>query len=164
MGRIGDQFYYYGNSLFILVKNKDQQLFRMGWFLGILWKNLLWSKCKPAVWFFFFFVPRTGDQRVLSPLVRNKQIYLPVPSSLTELSGLELKQNTGSLSGFGETSVHTPTKSRSRQSSHSVSSHASGNSENFSVGFLFVLFNWVSYWKVMTCKIRCFWLSECMTE
>ncbi|XP_049668960.1 leucine-rich repeat-containing protein 49 isoform X2 [Accipiter gentilis] len=70
---------------------------------------------------------RQGDQRVLSPLVRNKQIYLPVPSSLTELSGLELKQNTGSLSGFGETSVHTPTKSRSRQSSHSVSSHASDN-------------------------------------
>ncbi|XP_010570052.1 PREDICTED: leucine-rich repeat-containing protein 49 [Haliaeetus leucocephalus] len=70
---------------------------------------------------------RQGDQRVLSPLVRNKQIYLPVPSSLTELSGLELKQNTGSLSGFGETSIHTPTKSRSRQSSHSISSHASDN-------------------------------------
>ncbi|KAM6351597.1 leucine-rich repeat-containing protein 49 isoform 2-T2 [Alca torda] len=43
---------------------------------------------------------RQGDQRVLSPLVRNKQVYLPVPSSLTELSGLELKQHTGSLSGF----------------------------------------------------------------
>ncbi|XP_074693767.1 leucine-rich repeat-containing protein 49 isoform X2 [Strix aluco] len=70
---------------------------------------------------------RQGDQRVLSPLVRSKQIYLPVPSSLTELSGLELKQNTGSLSGFGETSIHTPTKSRSRQSSHSISSHASDN-------------------------------------
>ncbi|KAM6125185.1 LOW QUALITY PROTEIN: leucine-rich repeat-containing protein 49 [Phoenicopterus ruber ruber] len=70
---------------------------------------------------------RQGDQRVLSPLVRNKQIYLPVPSSLTELSGLELKQNTGSLSGFGESSIHTPTKSRSRQSSHSISSHASDN-------------------------------------
>ncbi|XP_052663156.1 leucine-rich repeat-containing protein 49 isoform X2 [Harpia harpyja] len=70
---------------------------------------------------------RQGDQRVLSPLVRNKQVYLPVPSSLTELSGLELKQNTGSLSGFGETSIHTPTKSRSRQSSHSISSHASDN-------------------------------------
>ncbi|KAM7102532.1 leucine-rich repeat-containing protein 49 isoform 3-T3 [Ciconia maguari] len=68
---------------------------------------------------------RQGDQRVLSPLVRNKQIYLPVPSSLTELSGLELKQNPGSLSGFGESSIHTPTKSRSRQSSHSISSHAS---------------------------------------
>ncbi|KAM6059740.1 leucine-rich repeat-containing protein 49 isoform 3-T3 [Theristicus caerulescens] len=70
---------------------------------------------------------RQGDQRVLSPLVRNKQIYLPIPSSLTELSGLELKQNTGSLSGFGESSIHTPTKSRSRQSSHSISSHASDN-------------------------------------
>ncbi|XP_026711823.1 leucine-rich repeat-containing protein 49-like [Athene cunicularia] len=70
---------------------------------------------------------RQGDQKVLSPLVRNKQIYLPVPSSLTELSGLELKQNTGSLSGFGETSIHTPTKSRSRQSSHGISSHASDN-------------------------------------
>ncbi|XP_061855417.1 leucine-rich repeat-containing protein 49 isoform X2 [Colius striatus] len=70
---------------------------------------------------------RQGEQRVLSPLVRNKQIYLPVPSSLTELSNLELKQNTGSLSGFGESSVHTPTKSRSRQSSHSISSHASDN-------------------------------------
>ncbi|KAM6388546.1 leucine-rich repeat-containing protein 49 isoform 2-T2 [Pluvialis apricaria] len=46
---------------------------------------------------------RQGDQRVLSPLVRNKQIYLPVPSSLTELSGLELKQNTGPLSGFDNT-------------------------------------------------------------
>ncbi|XP_075361967.1 leucine-rich repeat-containing protein 49 isoform X2 [Mycteria americana] len=68
---------------------------------------------------------RQGDQRVLSPLVRNKQIYLPVPSSLTELSGLELKQNPGSLSGFGEPSIHTPTKSRSRQSSHSIGSHAS---------------------------------------
>ncbi|XP_064312625.1 leucine-rich repeat-containing protein 49 isoform X4 [Phalacrocorax carbo] len=70
---------------------------------------------------------RQGDQRVLSPLVHNKQIYLPVPSSLTELSGLELKHNTGSLSGFGESSVHMPVKSRSRQSSHSVSSHASDN-------------------------------------
>ncbi|XP_068000062.1 leucine-rich repeat-containing protein 49 isoform X2 [Melanerpes formicivorus] len=46
---------------------------------------------------------RQGDQRVLSPLVRNKQLYLPVPSSLTELSALDLKQNTGSLSGFGNT-------------------------------------------------------------
>ncbi|XP_072725219.1 leucine-rich repeat-containing protein 49 isoform X3 [Ciconia boyciana] len=71
------------------------------------------------------YLGRQGDQRVLSPLVRNKQIYLPVPSSLTELSGLELKQNPGSLSGFGESSIHTPTKSRSRQSSHSISSHAS---------------------------------------
>ncbi|XP_009080543.1 PREDICTED: leucine-rich repeat-containing protein 49-like, partial [Acanthisitta chloris] len=74
---------------------------------------------------------RQGDQRVLSPLVRNKQLYLPVPSSLTELSGLELKQSTGSLSGFGDTALHTPTKSRSRQSSHSVSSHASDNNTNF---------------------------------
>lgn len=79
-----------------------------------------------------WFCPHTGDQRVLSPLVHNKQIYLPVPSSLTELSGLELKQNTGSLSGFGESSIHTPTKSRSQQSSHSISLHVSGNSENFS--------------------------------
>ncbi|XP_054693230.1 leucine-rich repeat-containing protein 49 isoform X6 [Grus americana] len=70
---------------------------------------------------------RQGEQRVLSPLVRNKQIYLPVPSSLTELSGLELKQNIGSLSGFGESSIHTSTKSRSRQSSHSISSHTSDN-------------------------------------
>ncbi|KAM9533015.1 leucine-rich repeat-containing protein 49 isoform 5-T5 [Guaruba guarouba] len=73
------------------------------------------------------YLGRQGDQRVLSPLVRNKQLYLPVPSSLTELSGLELKENTGSLSGFGESSVHTPTKSRSRQSSHSISSHALDN-------------------------------------
>ncbi|XP_065703280.1 leucine-rich repeat-containing protein 49 isoform X2 [Patagioenas fasciata] len=70
---------------------------------------------------------RQGDQRVLSPLVHNKQIYLPVPSSLTELSGLELKQNTGSLSGFGESSIHTPTKARSQQSSHSTSLRASDN-------------------------------------
>ncbi|XP_075620729.1 leucine-rich repeat-containing protein 49 isoform X2 [Balearica regulorum gibbericeps] len=70
---------------------------------------------------------RQGEQRVLSPLARNKQIYLPVPSSLTELSGLELKQNIGSLSGFGESSIHTSTKSRSRQSSHSISSHTSDN-------------------------------------
>ncbi|XP_062483039.1 leucine-rich repeat-containing protein 49 isoform X3 [Pezoporus occidentalis] len=72
------------------------------------------------------YLGRQGDQRLLSPLVRNKQLYLPVPSSLTELSSLELKQNTGSLSGFGETSIHTPTKSRSRQS-HSISSHALDN-------------------------------------
>lgn len=81
----------------------------------------------------FGFVPCTGDQRVLSPLVSNKQLYLPVPSSLTELSDLELKQSTGSLSGLGETSIHTPTKSRPRPSSHIFSSHASGNSENFSL-------------------------------
>lgn len=67
---------------------------------------------------------------MLSPLMRNKQIYLPVPSALTELSALDLKQNAGSLSGFGESSVQTPTKSRSQQSSHSISSHAPGNSEN----------------------------------
>ncbi|XP_068881706.1 leucine-rich repeat-containing protein 49 isoform X4 [Aphelocoma coerulescens] len=70
---------------------------------------------------------RQGDQRVLSPLVHNKQLYLPVPSSLTELSGLELKQSTGSLSGLDETSIHTPTKSRPQQSSHIFSSHASDN-------------------------------------
>ncbi|XP_015728069.1 leucine-rich repeat-containing protein 49 isoform X3 [Coturnix japonica] len=68
---------------------------------------------------------RQGDPRVLSPLVRNKQLYLPVPSTLTELSGLEFKQNAGSLSGFGESSIHA--KPRSRQSSHSISSHASDN-------------------------------------
>ncbi|XP_066860066.1 leucine-rich repeat-containing protein 49 isoform X1 [Anser cygnoides] len=68
---------------------------------------------------------RQGDPRVLSPLVRNKQIYLPVPSNLTELSGLELKQDTGSLSGFVESSIHT--KSRSRQSSQGISSQASEN-------------------------------------
>ncbi|XP_065589864.1 leucine-rich repeat-containing protein 49 isoform X2 [Cyrtonyx montezumae] len=68
---------------------------------------------------------RQGDSRVLSPLVRNKQLYLPVPSTLTELSGLEFKQSTGSLSGFGESSVHA--KPRSRQNSHSITSHASDN-------------------------------------
>ncbi|XP_019474955.1 leucine-rich repeat-containing protein 49 isoform X2 [Meleagris gallopavo] len=71
---------------------------------------------------------RQGDPRVLSPLVRNKQLYLPVPSTLTELSGLEFKQSTGSLSGFGDSSIHA--KPRSRQSSHSISSHAS-DSTNF---------------------------------
>ncbi|XP_052527764.1 leucine-rich repeat-containing protein 49 isoform X1 [Tympanuchus pallidicinctus] len=71
---------------------------------------------------------RQGDPRVLSPLVRSKQLYLPVPSTLTELSGLEFKQSTGSLSGFGESSIHA--KPRSRQSSHSISSHAS-DSANF---------------------------------
>uniref|UniRef100_A0A8C3CRW5 Leucine rich repeat containing 49 n=1 Tax=Cairina moschata TaxID=8855 RepID=A0A8C3CRW5_CAIMO len=68
---------------------------------------------------------RQGDPRVLSPLVRNKQLYLPVTSTLTELSGLELKQNTGSLSGFVESSIHT--KSRSRQNSQGISSQASEN-------------------------------------
>lgn len=68
---------------------------------------------------------RQGDPRVLSPLVRNKQLYLPVPSTLTELSGLEFKQSTGSLSGFGESSIHA--KPRSRQSSHSITSHVSDN-------------------------------------
>uniref|UniRef100_A0A8C3CTN8 Leucine rich repeat containing 49 n=1 Tax=Cairina moschata TaxID=8855 RepID=A0A8C3CTN8_CAIMO len=68
---------------------------------------------------------RHGDPRVLSPLVRNKQLYLPVTSTLTELSGLELKQNTGSLSGFVESSIHT--KSRSRQNSQGISSQASEN-------------------------------------
>lgn len=62
---------------------------------------------------------------MLSPLVRNKQLYLPVPSTLTELSGLEFKQSTGSLSGFGESSIHG--KPRSRQSSHSITSHGSDN-------------------------------------
>ncbi|XP_031472326.1 leucine-rich repeat-containing protein 49 isoform X3 [Phasianus colchicus] len=71
---------------------------------------------------------RQADPRVLSPLVRNKQLYLPVPSTLTELSGLEFKQSTGSLSGFGESSIHA--KPRSRQSSHSIGSHAS-DSTNF---------------------------------
>uniref|UniRef100_A0A8C3K1J0 Leucine rich repeat containing 49 n=1 Tax=Calidris pygmaea TaxID=425635 RepID=A0A8C3K1J0_9CHAR len=76
---------------------------------------------------------RQGDQRVLSPLVRNKQIYLPVPSSLTELSGLELKQNTGSLSGFGESSMQTLIKSRSRQSSHNNTNFGSSSSITFPV-------------------------------
>lgn len=126
----------------------------MGWFLGILSTyygvNLSLQ---------FHFVPPTGDQRVLSPLVHNKQIYLPAPSSLTELSGLEVKQNTGSLSGFGESSIHTPTKSKSRQSSHSISSHASGNSEKVLLLVSSPHCNWMSYWKVMTCKMCCFWLS-----
>lgn len=85
------------------------------------------------------FCSPSGDPRVLSPLVRNKQLYLPVTSTLTELSGLELKQNTGSLSGFVESSIHT--KSRSRQNSQGISSQASGNSVSFSlVGFFFYLF------------------------
>lgn len=34
-----------------------------------------------------------------------------------------------------------------------------------SLGLFFSpLSNWVSYCKVMTCKMCCFWLSECMTE
>lgn len=82
------------------------------------------------------FCSPSGDPRVLSPLVRNKQLYLPVTSTLTELSGLELKQNTGSLSGFVESSIHT--KSRSRQNSQGISSQASGNNVSFSLVFFFV--------------------------
>uniref|UniRef100_A0A8C3LR14 Leucine rich repeat containing 49 n=1 Tax=Chrysolophus pictus TaxID=9089 RepID=A0A8C3LR14_CHRPC len=98
------------------------------------------SKTKPVIAVFFLrllqhdleknYSGRQADPRVLSPLVRNKQLYLPVPSTLTELSGLEFKQSTGSLSGFGESSIHA--KPRSRQSSHSISSHASGKSVNSS--------------------------------
>jgi len=75
---------------------------------------------------------------VLSPLVRNKQLYLPVPSTLTELSGLEFKQSTGSLSGFGESSIHA--KPRSRQSSHSITSHVSGKSIKFSLAFYLFMY------------------------
>ncbi|XP_053933685.1 leucine-rich repeat-containing protein 49 isoform X5 [Cuculus canorus] len=75
---------------------------------------------------------RQGDQKVLSPLVRNKQIHLPVPSSLTDLSGLELKQNAGYLLGFGESSVHTATKSRSRQNSRASDNTNFGSSSSIS--------------------------------
>ncbi|KAM9374838.1 leucine-rich repeat-containing protein 49 [Phaethornis superciliosus] len=78
---------------------------------------------------------RQGDQRVLSPLVRNKQLFLPVPSSLTELSTLESKQETGSLSGLGDSAIHTPTKSRSRQSSHSISSENLNFGSSSSIAF-----------------------------
>ncbi|XP_071611124.1 leucine-rich repeat-containing protein 49 isoform X2 [Heliangelus exortis] len=77
---------------------------------------------------------RQGDQRVLSPLVRNKQLFLPVPSSLTELSTLESK-DTGSLSGLGDSAIHTPTKSRSRQSSHSISSENVNFGSSSSIAF-----------------------------
>lgn len=101
--------------------------------------------------------------------MRNKQLYLPVTSTLTELSGLELKQNTGSLSGFVESSIHT--KSRSRQNSQGISSQASGNSVSFSlVGFFFYLFLLLLFKWYLTEKlrpVRClvfFWLSDCIIK
>nr|XP_048722895.1 leucine-rich repeat-containing protein 49 isoform X2 [Caretta caretta] len=70
---------------------------------------------------------KQGDGRLLTPLVRNKQVYVPVAANLAELSGLELKQGAGCLSTFGDSSIHTPTKSRTRQGCHSAGPNISDN-------------------------------------
>ncbi|XP_048722897.2 leucine-rich repeat-containing protein 49 isoform X4 [Caretta caretta] len=70
---------------------------------------------------------KQGDGRLLTPLVRNKQVYVPVAANLAALSGLELKQGAGCLSTFGDSSIHTPTKSRTRQGCHSAGPNISDN-------------------------------------
>ncbi|XP_065268227.1 leucine-rich repeat-containing protein 49 [Emys orbicularis] len=70
---------------------------------------------------------KQGDGRLLTPLVRNKQVYVPVAANLADLSGLELKQGGGCLSAFGDSSIHTPTKSRTRQGCHSAGPNISEN-------------------------------------
>ncbi|XP_075753852.1 leucine-rich repeat-containing protein 49 isoform X1 [Pelodiscus sinensis] len=70
---------------------------------------------------------KQGDGRFLTPLVRNKQVYVPVAANLADLSGLELKQGSGYQSAFGDSSVHTPTKFRTRQGCHSAGPSVSDN-------------------------------------
>uniref|UniRef100_A0A8B9PMM3 Leucine rich repeat containing 49 n=1 Tax=Apteryx owenii TaxID=8824 RepID=A0A8B9PMM3_APTOW len=65
---------------------------------------------------------RQGNAQVLSPLVCNKHIYVPVPSSLTELFDLELKQNTGPLSGFKHLQNPEPDKTTLVHISSSITS------------------------------------------
>ncbi|XP_019359871.1 PREDICTED: leucine-rich repeat-containing protein 49 [Gavialis gangeticus] len=68
---------------------------------------------------------RQGDGRILSPLVRNKQVY--VAANLPDPVALEFKESTGALSAFGDSSGYTTAKSRPRQEGHTLSSHISDN-------------------------------------
>lgn len=74
----------------------------------------------------FFFPP--GDGRILSPLVRNKQVY--VAANLPDPVALEFKESTGAFAAFGDSSGYTTAKSRPRQESHTLGSNISGNLED----------------------------------
>ncbi|XP_059570803.1 leucine-rich repeat-containing protein 49 isoform X3 [Alligator mississippiensis] len=68
---------------------------------------------------------RPGDGRILSPLVRNKQVY--VAANLPDPVALEFKESTGAFAAFGDSSGYTTAKSRPRQESHTLGSNISDN-------------------------------------
>ncbi|XP_044294961.1 leucine-rich repeat-containing protein 49 [Varanus komodoensis] len=67
----------------------------------------------------------------LSPLSRNKKLYVPVSTNFADIPGLEMKYSAGSLAAFGDCSFPTPSKYRLQQGCH----NASGNvPENITYG------------------------------
>ncbi|XP_006172365.1 LOW QUALITY PROTEIN: leucine-rich repeat-containing protein 49 [Tupaia chinensis] len=73
---------------------------------------------------------RQGDGRIISPSPRNKSSCLSSTTNVTELCGLEMKTAMSSLSAFGDSSILTPSKSRSRQGCHSAGPNVSGDHIN----------------------------------
>ncbi|XP_042329927.1 leucine-rich repeat-containing protein 49 [Sceloporus undulatus] len=63
---------------------------------------------------------KLGDGR-LSPLSRNKKLYVPVTTNFADIPGLEMKYGAGSLSPFGDCSFPTPSKYKIQQGCHSAS-------------------------------------------
>ncbi|KAM5242892.1 leucine-rich repeat-containing protein 49 isoform 2-T2 [Hipposideros larvatus] len=73
---------------------------------------------------------RQGDGRVISPSPRNKSACISSTTNVTELCGLDMKTTMSSLSGFGDSSIQTPSKSRIRQGCHSAGPNVSGDHIN----------------------------------
>ncbi|XP_040595609.1 leucine-rich repeat-containing protein 49 isoform X3 [Mesocricetus auratus] len=73
---------------------------------------------------------RQGDGRVISPSPRNKSSCISSTTNGTELSGLDMKTATSSLSAFGDSSIQTPSKPRIRQGCHSAGPNVSGDHIN----------------------------------
>ncbi|KAF7241445.1 Leucine-rich repeat-containing protein 49 [Varanus komodoensis] len=75
----------------------------------------------------------------LSPLSRNKKLYVPVSTNFADIPGLEMKYSAGSLAAFGDCSFPTPSKYRLQQGCH----NASGNVPVVEpdIGFFYLLEN-----------------------
>ncbi|KAF0885941.1 LRC49 protein, partial [Crocuta crocuta] len=73
---------------------------------------------------------RQGDGRVISPSPRNKSSCISSTTNVTDLCGLEMKTTMSSLSAFGDSSIQTPSKPRTRQGCHSAGPNVSGDHIN----------------------------------
>nr|XP_060611934.1 leucine-rich repeat-containing protein 49-like [Anolis sagrei ordinatus] len=69
---------------------------------------------------------KLGDGR-LSPLSRNKKLYVPVSTNYADIPSLEMKCGSGSFSAFGDCSFPSPSKYKIQQSCHSPSANISDN-------------------------------------
>ncbi|KAH0619821.1 hypothetical protein JD844_014141 [Phrynosoma platyrhinos] len=69
---------------------------------------------------------KLGDGR-LSPLSRNKKLYVPVSTNFSDIPALEMKYGAGSLTAFGDCSFPTPSKYKIQQGCHTASANIPDN-------------------------------------